>query len=83
MFDRYIPEPIPWRKHAVLFTPWSEGRCECGREDWLRWYAPQHTFACLECWLGLPTRQRTGRYHGFEDDARLRWLWEQVRGGRL
>jgi hypothetical protein len=83
MFETVMAEPIPWRERAVVWTPWRYGRCECGREDWLRYHWEAHDYACLACWLGMPASVRTTPYHGFEDDARLRWLWDQVRGGRL
>lgn len=80
--DKTVREPVPYRGQAVVFTPWKRGKCEwCGREDWLRYWTPSRLFECFACWLGH--RDRTNGSHGYEDDARLAWLWKQVSEGAL
>lgn len=71
-------EPVPWKQHAWVWNPWKYGTCECGHTGWLRYYPEEQTFACLHCWMALPDKMRWHRYHGYESDLRLVWLWEQV-----
>jgi hypothetical protein len=83
MFTSMVPEPQPWKEHAVVWTPWKQGTCACGRHDWLRYHWEARDFACLACWLAMPATLRHAPYHGYEDDLRLVWLWEQMKAGLL
>ena len=81
-YDRIVKEPIPWKKHAVVFHGWRKGACEwCGNDGWLRFWKASMLFECLNCWLGHTDRLNGS--HGREDDKRLYWLWTQVQNGAL
>lgn len=81
-YDRIVKEPIPWKKRAVVFQGWKNGRCEwCGNPGWLRFWKASMLFECLGCWLGH--QDRINGSHGCEDNIRLRWLWQQVECGAL
>lgn len=77
-----VAEPVPWSEHRVVFTTWRYGRCACGLEDFLRPHLATREYACLPCWLDAHPCLRQHPYHGYEDDARLYWLWNLVSGDK-